>query len=321
MSKRTILIPGNIHQRILARLTDIFTVIRISTADIALLNDQLVNEISGIASMGVIPNSLIARLPNLEIIAHFGVGYDVIDANYAARQGVIVSNTPDVLSEEVADTTVGLLLNTLRELPQAENYLRQGRWAKEGNYPLTKLTLRGRKIGIYGLGRIGLEIAKRLEAFGVCIEYHTRSKKVDVSYGYRSSLLELAQQNDTLIAIVPSNAATDHSVTSEVLSALGPQGVFINVGRGTVIDENVLIHALENGVIAGAGLDVFEVEPSTPTRLFDFPNVSLLPHVASASIHTRDLMADLVVDNLINWFDGKPALTPVIETINLQRSI
>lgn len=319
MSKRTVLIPGNVHERVLARLADVFSIIRIEAADIKLLNDEQINEISGIASMCVIPNSFISSLPNLEIIAHFGVGYDVVDAKYAAGQGVIVSNTPDVLSDEVADTTIGLLLNTLRELPQAENYLRQGSWVGKGNYPLTKLTMRGRKVGIYGLGRIGLEIAKRLEGFGVGIEYHTRSKKDGVSCTYRSSLLELARQNDTLIAIVPGGAATDHSVTAEVLEALGTNGIFVNVGRGSVIDETVLIDALKNGVIAGAGLDVFEKEPAVPAQLLDFPNVSLLPHVASASVHTRDLMADLVVDNLINWLGGKPALTPVVETIELQR--
>lgn len=319
MSKRTILIPGKVHERVLARLADEFSIIRIDAANAELLDSYQINQISGIASMCVIPNAFISSLQNLEIIAHFGVGYDVIDAKYAAGQGVIVSNTPDVLSEEVADTTIGLLLNTLREFPQAENYLRQGSWVDKGNYPLTKLTLRGRKVGIYGLGRIGMEIAKRLEGFGVGIEYHTRTEKEGISYGYRSSLLELAQHNDTLISIVPGGVATDHSVTVDVLEALGTNGIFVNVGRGSVIDANVLIHALENGIIAGAGLDVFENEPAVPAQLLDFPNVSLLPHVASASVHTRDLMADLVVDNLINWFDGNPALSPVVETIGLQR--
>lgn len=319
MSKRTILVPGNIHERVLARLVDVGSVIRIEAAEIALLNDVQINEITGIASGCVIPNSFIDNLPNLEMIAHFGVGYDVIDAKHAAEKDVIVSNTPDVLSDEVADTTIGLLLNTLRELPQAENYLRQGDWVSKGSYPLTKLSLRGRKVGIYGLGRIGMEIAKRLEGFGVGIEYHTRSKKEGLSYTHRSSLLELAEKNDTLIAIVPGSAATDHSVTAEILTALGPDGVFINVGRGSVIDENVLIHALENHIIAGAGLDVFENEPAVSAQLLDFPNVSLLPHVASASVHTRNMMADLVVDNLMNWFEGKPAITPVVETMKLQR--
>lgn len=319
MPKQTVLIPGRVHERVLSRLSEKFSIVRIDAADAGLLSSEQIDQISGIASMCVIPNSFISSLPNLEIIAHFGVGYDVIDAAYAAEQGVIVSNTPDVLSDEVADTTIGLLLNTLRELPQAEHYLRQGRWVKDGNYPLTKLTLRGRKVGIYGLGRIGLEIAKRLEGFGVGIEYHTRSKKQGVPYTYRASLLELAQHNDILVSIVPGGPATDHSITADVLAALGEEGIFINVGRGSVIDENVLIHALENGIIAGAGLDVFEKEPSVPAQLLDFENVSVLPHVASASVHTRDLMADLVVDNLIHWLSGKSALTPVVETIELQR--
>ncbi|HET7411535.1 MAG TPA: 2-hydroxyacid dehydrogenase, partial [Pararhizobium sp.] len=263
--------------------------------------------------------AFIDALPNLEIIASFGVGYDAVDAKHAASRGIVVTNTPDVLSDEVADTTIGLLLNTLRELPKAEEYLREGRWAKEGNYPLTKLTLRGRTAGIYGLGRIGLAIARRLEGFGVDILYHSRNKRDDVSYTYASSLEELANGCDTLIVIVPGGAATEKTVNARVLSALGPSGVLINVGRGSTVDCDALVAALKSGTIAAAGLDVFPDEPNVPEALLPLPNVSLLPHVASASVHTRNAMADLVADNLVSWFTNGRALTPVQESLGLAR--
>ena len=219
-----------------------------------------------------------------------------------------------MLDEEVADTTIGLRLNTLRQLPRAENYLRDGRWVKDGGYPLSPLTLRGRHIGMYGMGRIGQQIAHRLEAFNVKISYHTRSPKADIAYDYYPTLKELATAVDTLIAIVPKTPETRQTINREILEALGSNGVMINVGRGWTVHEDDLADALERKVIAGAGLDVFEVEPCLPERLLAFDNVSLLPHVASASVATRNAMADLVADNLISWFEqGKP-VTPVPET-------
>jgi lactate dehydrogenase-like 2-hydroxyacid dehydrogenase len=260
------------------------------------------------------PGSIMDALPNLEIIANFGVGYDGVEVGHAASKGIIVTNTPDVLDEEVADTTIGLLLNTLRLLPRAENYMREGRWVKEGAFPLSPLTLRGRHIGMYGMGRIGQQIAHRLEAFNVKISYHTRSPKADIAYDYHASLKALATAVDTLICIVPKTPETRQTVNREIFGALGSNGVMINVGRGWTVHEDDLADALDRRVIAGAGLDVFEVEPCLPERLMTFDNVSLLPHVASASVATRNAMADLVADNLISWFEqGKP-MTPVPET-------
>ena len=273
--------------------------------------------VRGMAASTRIDAGFIDALPKLEVIANFGVGYDAVDAAHAASRGVVVTNTPDVLTDEVADTTIGLLLNTLRELPRAERHLREGRWAREGNYPLTRLTLRGRKVGIYGLGRIGLAIARRLEGFGVDIAYHSRNRRDDVPYAYAPTLKELAESVDTLIVIVPGGAATEKAVDAEVLAALGADGVVINVGRGSTVDCDALVAALKDGTIAAAGLDVFPDEPNVPEALLALPNACLLPHVASASEHTRRAMADLVVDNLVAWFREGQALTPVKESAGL----
>ena len=313
-AKTRILVPGTIRERVLDRLKDAFDVVRIERADPALLARSEAASISGAAVSGRFDAALIEHLPGLEIIASFGVGYDGVDVAAASAHGIAVTNTPDVLNDEVADTTIGLLLNTVRQLPQAETWLREGRWEREGAFPLTPLTLRGRTVGIYGLGRIGLAIAERLKGFGVGIAYHTRRPRADVSYAYYPSLTELAQAVDTLIAIVPKTAQTHRTVDAAVLRALGPNGVLINVGRGWTVDEDALISALRDGTIAAAGLDVFYDEPNVPEALLVLPNVSLLPHVASASVATRDAMADLVVDNLAAWFDKGEALTPVPET-------
>ena len=318
-NKATILIPGRINPRVRERVEAEFDAIAIDSADPALLDGDTKAKISGIACATTINADFIDAFPNLAIIANFGVGYDAVDAKHAATRGVMVTNTPDVLSDEVADTAVGLLLNTVREFPKAETYLRAGRWATEGAYPLTSLTLRGRTIGIYGLGRIGLAIAKRLEAFGLPIHYHTRNKRDDVDYPWHESLAGLAEAVDTLIVVVPGGAATENAVNAHILDALGPQGVLISIGRGTTIDEDALIAALADRRIAAAGLDVFADEPNVPQALMDLPNACLLPHVASASVSTRNAMADLVVDNLAAWLDGRPAITPVPECAGLDR--
>lgn len=308
-----ILVPGKINERVLQRLPEMFEIVRVDQADPDLVTTDM-TDIRGIAVSGRIPAGLMDALPGLEIIANFGVGYDGVDVQHAATRGIVVTNTPDVLSEEVADTAVGLLINTLRLLPQAEEWLRQGRWVREGAFPLSPLSLRGRRVGLYGLGRIGLAIAKRLEAFGVSVAYHARSRRDGLTYAYHSTLEGLAGAVDTLVVIVPGTEATRKTVNAEVLSALGKNGVLINVGRGSTVDEKALIAALQNGVIAGAGLDVFDNEPHVPDALLALPNVSLLPHVASASVVTRNAMADLVVDNLKAWFSTGKALTPVPET-------
>jgi lactate dehydrogenase-like 2-hydroxyacid dehydrogenase len=252
------------------------------------------------------------QFPKLEFVANFGVGYDGVDATWCGRNEVIVSNTPDVLTDEVADLALGLLLATIRQLPQADAYLRRGDWLR-GNFPLTT-TLRGRRIGIVGLGRIGKAIAKRLEGFGVEIAYHGRNRQADVGYAYFASLVEMAKACDVLLSVAPGGAATHRIINAEVLEALGPEGIVVNVGRGTVVDEPALVEALRAKTILSAGLDVFEDEPRVPQALIDMPHVVLLPHVGSASHHTRRLMGQLVVDNLVSWFSGKGPLTPVPET-------
>jgi lactate dehydrogenase-like 2-hydroxyacid dehydrogenase len=253
------------------------------------------------------------QYPKLEIISSFGVGYDNIDAKAAARLGIIVTNTPGVLDDEVADTALGLMIMTVRQLPQSERYLRAGQWTAKGAYPLSP-SLRGRTVGILGLGRIGKAIATRVSAFGLDVVYHGRHAQAEVPYRYYSSLVDMAKAADILIVVAPGGPGTRHIINAEVLEALGPDGVLINVARGSLVDEKALIEALRNRIILGAGLDVFENEPSVPQELIALDNAVLLPHVGSASIKTRRAMAECVVSNVLAWADDKPPLTPVPET-------
>jgi len=316
----TILVPGRMHERSVQRIDTAFRMVRIDHVDPALLTPEMKRDVRGVAAMAFrepLDAAFIDGLPNLEIIASFGVGYDAVDAKHAATRGIMVTNTPDVLTEEVADTALGLLINTVRELPRAEAYLRAGRWEREGNYPLTPMTLRGRHVGIFGMGRIGMAIARRLEAFGMTVAYHNRRPVEGLAYPYYPSLEELAGAVDTLISVVPGGAATEKIVNASIFKALGPDGVFVNIGRGSTVDEEALVVALRDGTIRAAGLDVFAHEPHVPQALIDLPNAVLLPHVGSASVHTRNAMADLMVDNLISWFSDRKALTPVAETAHV----
>jgi lactate dehydrogenase-like 2-hydroxyacid dehydrogenase len=264
------------------------------------------------ASHGRTEASLLDQLPNLEIISTYGVGYDNVEVSEAVRRGIVVTNTPEVLNDEVADLTLGLLIATLRQIPQADRYLREGRWPA-ANFPLSP-TLRGRRVGIVGLGRIGKAIAKRLEGFGSAIAYHGRSRQADIAYAYYPTILGLAEACDVLIAITPGGEETKHLIDAAVMRALGPEGVLINVARGSVVDEKALIDALRDGTILAAGLDVFEDEPRVPQGLIELDNVVLLPHIASASVYTRKAMGQLLADNLVAWFDNKGPLSPVPET-------
>ncbi len=270
--------------------------------------------IRGLACGGHTPidGPFIRRFPNLEIIANFGVGYDNIDASAAAAEKVVVTNTPDVLTEEVADTAIGLMIMTVRELSAAERWLRAGNW--KSAYPLSPGTLRNKRLGIFGLGRIGEAIARRAEAMGMDIAYHNRTRRTDISYAYCPSLLALAEQSDILMCVAPGGPATHHIIDATILRALGSDGVLINIGRGSTVDETALIEALRNGTIRSAGLDVFENEPHVPEELMVMDHVVLLPHVGSASVHTRNAMGQLKVDNLVNWFENGAPLTPVPET-------
>lgn len=315
----TVLVPGKLYEHAVSRIGDSFRLVSIERIDPALVTAELRDTVRGIAASPAIGGSFVGAdflraLPKVEIVANYGVGYDGVDAAYSGENGIMVTNTPDVLTEEVADTTVGLLVSTIREFSAAEGWLRAGNWVGKGNYRLSPLTLRGRSIGIFGLGRIGISVARRLEAFGLPISYHNRRPAEGVAYAYYPTLKELAHAVDTLICIAPGGAATEKAINAGVLQALGKDGVLINIGRGSTVDEAALAVALANGTIAAAGLDVFADEPNVPQALLEAPNTVLLPHVGSASIHTRRAMADLCVDNLVAWFSEKKALTPVPET-------
>src|SRR3954452_11031256 len=282
--------------------------------------DALLKEVGGrvraIASSVTaepIGGELMGTLPRLEIVSTFGVGYDHIDVQWAAAHGVTVTNTPQVLTEEVADTALGLLLCVVREFPQAERYLRAGKWPERA-YPLTKATLRDRTVGMVGMGAIGQAIARRLDAMKVPVVYHSRRPAAGVSYRHYPKLLDMARDVTVLLAITPGGAETKKLINAEVLKALGPDGILINMARGSVVDEEALIAALKDKTILSAGLDVYLREPEVPAELIAMDSVVLFPHLGSGSVHTRNHMDQLVVDNLLAWAPGKPPLTPVPET-------
>ncbi|WP_404947101.1 2-hydroxyacid dehydrogenase [Rhizobium terrae] len=310
-SAATVLIPGWMHEHARRMLGTHCNLVEIPDCDLqGHLSQEVRTSIRGVACRARIDRQFIDALPNLEIIASYGVGYDAVDAAYANTRNIVVTNTPDVLNEEVADLTLGLLISVIREIPQATTFVREGRW-KSSEYPLSRLTLRNRKVGIYGMGRIGRCIARRIEAFGLPVSYYSRRPAVGVAYDYFPSLVGLASAVDVLISIVPGDPSTAKSVNAEVLSALGPDGVFINVGRGTVVDEDALIFALRTGTIAAAGLDVLADEPNVSDDMLALDNLTILPHIGSASVSTRTAMADLVAQNVIAWFESGAAITPV----------
>jgi hypothetical protein len=274
------------------------------------------NKIKAIAiayTANKVDEKFLNQFPHLEQVSSFGVGYDHIDARWAGAHGIVVTNTPEVLNEEVADTALGLLLCTVREFPQSERFLRAGKWP-QGHYPLTKATLRDRTVGMVGMGRIGKAIAKRLEAFGVPVVYHSRNPQAGVSYKYYPNLIDMARDVDTLLVIVPGGASTQNMINADVLKALGPKGILINMARGSVVDEPALIEALKSRTIYSAGLDVFAKEPQVPKELIEMDHIVLFPHLGSSTEVTRAAMDQLVVDNILAWAAGKPPLTPVAET-------
>ena len=252
---------------------------------------------------------ILDQLPAVEIISVFGVGYDGVPLDYCRARGIRVTNTPDVLTDEVADTAVALVLMTSRKLIAANRYLHAGKWPS-GNFELST-SLREKVVGIFGLGRIGKAIAHRLEAFGMCIAYHGRSEQ-DVDYLYHDSLASLAAGSHFLIVACPGGEATKHLVNRDILEALGSDGTLINIARGSVVDEAALIAALQNHTIKAAGIDVFANEPNVPAALIQCENAVLLPHVGSATHETRGAMAQLVVENLKAHFAGEALLNPVV---------
>ena len=258
-----------------------------------------------------LPRALMDRLPALEVISIMGVGYDGVDVDAALERKVPVTHTPGVLNEDVADLAIGLMLSVARRIPQADQYVRTGQWAN-GPMPLAR-KVSGARLGIVGLGRVGQAIADRAQAFGMSIAYTARHQKPDLAYRYYASAQALAAEVDFLVLITPGGGGTRKLVNAEVLKALGPNGYLINVARGSVVDESALIHALQKGWIAGAGLDVFESEPQVPEALRCLDNVVLTPHMASATWQTRQAMADLAAANLQAHFTGQPLLSPVPE--------
>ncbi len=252
---------------------------------------------------------LLDKLPNLEIVGSSGVGVDKIDVAACRARGVPVTNTPDVLNDDVADLGFGLVIACLREMPQGLAYVTSGEWGRKGMMHLTT-TLSGKTIGIVGLGRIGREIAERARAFKMRVAYTGRSRQ-DVPFEYVADLVELARQSDVLMLTVPGGEATRNLIGAPVLEALGPKGWLVNMARGSVVDEPALVAALKAGTIRGAGLDVYWNEPNPDPELVALPNVVHYPHHSSGTVETRAAMSQLVVDNLAAHFAGRPLLTAI----------
>ena len=315
-NKKEVLLVGPLKPVVVGGLNAACTLHKLATAkdpDSFIAEHSHVRAIACSATTERIPGAFMERFPKLQIVSSFGVGYDHMDAKWAAAHNVILTNTPGVLTEEVADTALGLLLCTVRELPQANRYVRAGKW-REGDYPLTKASLRNRSVGLVGMGAIGQAIARRLDAMRVPVVYHTRQERDAVPYRHYPKLIDMARDVDILLAIVPGGAATANMINAEVLDALGPEGILINMARGSVVDERALIKALQEKRILSAGLDVFAKEPEVPVELREMENVVLFPHVGSGSVATRERMDQLMVDNILAWAAGQPPLTPVPET-------
>ena len=311
--KHDLLITAKGHQGTFDRLVQEFAAIKLfDAADRAAALRDAAPRVRALAHTGhaKVDSALMDALPKLEIISNFGVGVDQIDLDAAKKRGIIVTNTAGVLNDCVADCAMALVLNTLRKIPQAGAYLRAGLWQSQGSYPLGT-SIGGKTLGILGLGRIGEAIAKRAQAFGMIIRYHNRKPK-NVTFAYDADAVTLAKNSDVLLVITPGGADTDKLVNASVLDALGPAGYLINVARGSVVDERVLLRYLQERKIAGAGLDVFEHEPNVPPEFFALDNVVLTPHVASATRETRTAMGNLQIENLQLHFAGKPVKTPVV---------
>ncbi|MFT4011939.1 MAG: 2-hydroxyacid dehydrogenase [Paracoccus sp. (in: a-proteobacteria)] len=269
-------------------------------------------EVRGLAYMGHAPldGAVMDLLPGLRVIANFGVGFDAIDIAAASARGIAVTNTPDVLNDDVADLAVALLIAQSRRMNAAEIWMRQGNWTQGQGFPLGR-KMSGRKVGVLGLGRIGREIADRLAGFKCKIEYFSRSEKKTPGWVWHDDPVALARAVDDLVIAVVGGPETEGIVSAEVIAALGPDGVLVNIARGSVVDEGALLDALETGAIRGAGLDVFRSEPEIDPRFLALRNVTLLPHVGSATVETRARMGELQRRNLIAVLDGQPAVTPV----------
>ncbi len=316
-TKPDVLAVAKLHPFYLQALQTLYTVHdRTHTEDPAAFA-ALAPRIVGVAGTGEasVPRSLLAQLPQAKVVSVFGVGYDGVDVGAAIEFGIPVTHTPDVLTDDVADLAMGLVLSVGRAIPQADQFVRAGRWPA-GPIALAR-KVSGARMGIVGLGRIGKAIAQRAKAFGMSIAYTARSEKPDSGFTFFPSTLELAAHVDFLVAITPGGTGTRHLINAQVLQALGPRGFLINVARGSVVDESALIEALQKGTIAGAGLDVFAHEPQVPEALWRLSNVVLTPHMASATTETRQAMADLAFANMQAGISGQPLRTPVPECMPL----
>ena len=312
MSQPDILTLGRLHPDLTATLATRYTVHPLWQADDpAALLAAVGPRIRAVATTGHIPcpPELLEALPNLRLVASFGVGYDAIDVPALTARGITLTNTPDVLNDAVAELTIGMMIALAREMPLADRHVREGRWPA-GNYRLTS-QLTGARVGILGLGRIGRRVAELCAAFRMDVAYHGRHAQPDQPHRYYADLVEMAGAVDWLVVIAPSTPATVGMVDRRVLEALGPTGRVVNVARGTLIDEPALVELLTSGGLGGAALDVFVDEPHVPAALFDLPNVILQPHQGSATHITRRAMADLVARNLEAFFAGQPLVTPV----------
>jgi hydroxypyruvate reductase 2 len=311
--KPDILVVGTPMAHVSAALDADYTTHRLAdAADKAAFLAEVGPRIRGIATSAFagVPEGVLEACPKLEIISSFGVGTDTLRVQDARARGVIVTNTPDVLNDDVANMAVALLLAATRDMIRNDRYVREGRWPREGD-PALSTGISGKQIGIVGLGRIGSDIARKLEAFGCRIAYHTRKRKETEGYRYYPSLIGLARDSAALIVIVPGGAATAKMINAEVMEALGPDGLLVNVARGSVVDEDALVDALRSGRLGRAALDVFADEPNVPEALFAMENVVLQPHQASATVETRRAMGDLVLKNLAAHFAGEAPPTPL----------
>jgi lactate dehydrogenase-like 2-hydroxyacid dehydrogenase len=283
-----------------------------SAADLPSLDDATRNAITALAYKGhhAFGAAEMDQLPNLELIANYGVGYDAIDVTAADARGIKVTNTPDVLNDDVADLAVAMLLMQVREMEQASNWARSGNWKSKGEYRLNR-KLSGGRAGIVGLGRIGREIADRLAAFKMDLHYYARSEKDTPGWTYHADPVSLAKAVDYLVIAIVGGPDTEKFVSKEVIDALGPRGVVVNISRGTTVDETALLDALEQGRIAGAGLDVFLGEPDIDPRFYALDNVVIQPHQGSGTVETRAAMGQLQRDNIAAFHAGQPLLTAV----------
>lgn len=319
MSKPGLYLIGGATPRMMDAMTAAFDVhVQSDLADPAAHLAEHGSSIEAVATNGHdgVPDMVFDACPNLKIASCYGVGYDAINTDKARDKGVIVTHTPNVLNADVANTAIMLLLATSRNLIVEDKYIRAGRWEAEGNSPLTD-SIEGKKIGIIGLGRIGETIARKLGAFDADIAYHSRNKRDDVAYEYYPDLVAMARDCFAVIAITPGGPSTNKLVSEKVMEAIGPNGILINVARGSVVDEAALVRCLQDGRLGKAGLDVFEAEPKVPAELFALDNVVLTPHVASATVETRQAMGDLTVNNLLQFFKDGTVISPVPECADM----